>query len=213
MKPMMRILVIAIAVVCNFSREATSQVRFGSTLSLSGSTANYGENARDGMELAREEINSNGGVRGEKLEIVYEDIGDIDLKRAASAAHKLISLDKVSAILPMVTEDAQVVHPIAESSGVITMAVFAGGRDLTRGKRLLYQVSSADEALMRRLADHVASLKIKRGCILAEQGAYALPLANYAKEYLSLDKQISVTISDTRPIRPIFEPRSQSFAL
>jgi branched-chain amino acid transport system substrate-binding protein len=136
------------------------------------------------MELAKEEINSAGGIKGQKLEIVYEDFGEVDLKRAANAAQKLISIDKVSAILPMVTEDAEVVQPIAVQGNALTMAIFAGGKDLTKGKRLFYQVSSPDEALIKRLADCLTARNFNSACILAEQGAYALPLAQYAKDYL-----------------------------
>lgn len=179
-----------------YATQATAQIRFGSTLTLSGPTASYGENSRYGMELAKEEINLNGGIRGEKLEIIYEDFGETDLKRAVSAAQKLISVDQVVAILPMITEDAEVVYPIASRRSVVTMAIYAGGKDLTKGKKLFYQVSSADEALVKRLADYLVRYGSQGACILSEQGAYALPLAHFVKDYLSLKLRAAPVFAD-----------------
>jgi branched-chain amino acid transport system substrate-binding protein len=182
-----------------FATQATAQIRLGSTLTLTGPTATYGENSRDGMELAKDEVNVKGGIKGENLEIFYEDFGETDLKRAVSAAQKLVSVDKVSAILPMITEDAEVVYPIASKRNVTTMAIYAGGKDLTKGKTLFYQVSSADEALVKRLADYLLSKGFQSACILSEQGAYALPLAHFVKNYLSGKLKSSPSFADYAP--------------
>jgi branched-chain amino acid transport system substrate-binding protein len=162
---------------------SAAQVKFGSTLTLTGSVAQYGLNARDAMELAKDEVNSQGGINGQYLKIIYEDFGEVDLKRAASAAQKLISIDRVAALLPIVTEDAQVVHPIASRAGIITMAIFAGDANLTKGKSLLYQVSSSDESLIEKLVDYAVAQGKPKLCVLSEESPYGAPLAAYILDY------------------------------
>jgi branched-chain amino acid transport system substrate-binding protein len=70
----------------------------GEVGSLTGSEAAFGISTRNGIELALEEANAKGGVKGKKVKvIVYDDSSKPD--EAAVAAARLISQDKVVAIL------------------------------------------------------------------------------------------------------------------
>jgi|GEM_PF-6615437 len=73
-----------------------SLVKIGVLLTLSGSMSNWGQSARDGLILAQESINTSATHNEPRVELVFEDYGEFDLKRAAYAAHKLITVDKVS---------------------------------------------------------------------------------------------------------------------
>ena len=64
-------------------------IRFGAIYILSGSAATYGQFARQGMELAADEINARGGILGRKVEFSLEDSqGKVDV--AIQAARKLV---------------------------------------------------------------------------------------------------------------------------
>ncbi|QRK09041.1 ABC transporter substrate-binding protein [Archangium violaceum] len=66
--------------------------------SLTGGEATYGISARNGIELAIQEANTAGGVKGRKLETrVYDSQGKPE--EAAQAATRLITQDKVALIL------------------------------------------------------------------------------------------------------------------
>ena len=162
---------------------ASAQVKYGSTLTLTGSAALFGQNAREGMELAREEINGAGGGRGKPLEILYEDIGETDLKKAAAAAQKFISIDRVNALFPMITEDAEVIWPIALRSKTVTMAMYAGGKELTQNRALMFQVSSSDEIFGKTLTDYAVSKGIRNGCMLVEESAYSVSIGHATQQY------------------------------
>jgi len=45
----------------------------GATLPLTGDAATWGNNTKEGIELALKEINDKGGVKGRKLVVVYEE--------------------------------------------------------------------------------------------------------------------------------------------
>src|SRR3989344_2370493 len=84
--------IIAISVWFAFDKpQNTSTVKMGALLPLSGKFANLGEDIRNGLELAKNEIKV---AKGMNFEIVYEDSA-ADPKVALPAAQKLITVDKV----------------------------------------------------------------------------------------------------------------------
>jgi branched-chain amino acid transport system substrate-binding protein len=73
-------------------------VTVGEYGSMTGPTASFGQSSHEGTVLAMEEINKAGGVLGKPLAIVsYDDRSDAS--EAVTAVQKLISSDKVCAIL------------------------------------------------------------------------------------------------------------------
>jgi branched-chain amino acid transport system substrate-binding protein len=76
-------------------------IKIGANLELSGGVASYGQSIAKGMELAIEEINQQ-GINGKKLEIVKVD-NKSEAAEATSGAIKLISQDKVAAIVGAAT--------------------------------------------------------------------------------------------------------------
>ena len=44
-------------------------IKFGATFPLTGEVASYGIHAKNGIQLKVDEINSDGGLKGEKIEI------------------------------------------------------------------------------------------------------------------------------------------------
>lgn len=70
----------------------------GAYLSLTGSEADFGKQTQEGIEVAVEEINAAGGVKGKKIELKVEN-NESDSTKAVSAVTKLITNDKVVAVL------------------------------------------------------------------------------------------------------------------
>ncbi|MFQ5949253.1 MAG: ABC transporter substrate-binding protein [Nitrospiria bacterium] len=77
-----------------FSVHAASAIKVGIVLPLTGKLAKFGEIEKLSFDLALQEINAAGGIRGRPLEFLIEDTtGRPDIGR--SAAEKLISQDRV----------------------------------------------------------------------------------------------------------------------
>src|SRR4030067_1470858 len=72
--------------------------KVGAVFPLSGNAAQYGENKRFGSELAKDEINAAGGIKGVKLEVLYGDNKGLP-REGVAAVNKLIQIDKVPAFL------------------------------------------------------------------------------------------------------------------
>ncbi|HEY6120426.1 MAG TPA: ABC transporter substrate-binding protein, partial [Pyrinomonadaceae bacterium] len=73
-------------------------IKIGYYGDLSGQTFNFGESAKNGVLMAADEINRAGGINGRKLDVVIED-DQGSPERAATLASKLITRDKVVAVI------------------------------------------------------------------------------------------------------------------
>ena len=87
----------------NAAAQATQGVNkgelvLGSIQDLSGPLAGFGKQIRLGMLLRVDEINEQGGINGRKLKLLIEDSG-YDPKKAVLAAQKLVSQDKIFAMV------------------------------------------------------------------------------------------------------------------
>jgi len=70
------------------------EIVLGSIQDLSGPIAGFGKQVRQGMLLAVDEINEQGGINGRKLKLIVEDSA-YDPKKAVLAAQKLVNQDKI----------------------------------------------------------------------------------------------------------------------
>lgn len=93
-------------------------ILIGAPISLSGPAASFGEYAKQGMDLAVNEINSKGGINGRKVVVIYED-DRTDAKSSLSAFNKLVNVDKVDGLIGGLWDFvAQPLIPLAKTSDV-----------------------------------------------------------------------------------------------
>lgn len=99
------LLLIITALVTQFGVTA-EHVKVGAILPFSGGLEIFGEQAKAGIDLAVKEINHNGGIQGQPLEIIYED-NKTDPKTSVEKANKLIRRNKVTALIGPITSNAR----------------------------------------------------------------------------------------------------------
>lgn len=73
-------------------------IKIGYIGALSGNSATMGIPGKNGIEMAVEEINQNGGINGKRIEVIAVD-DKADPATSATQAQKLITEDKVVAVL------------------------------------------------------------------------------------------------------------------
>ncbi|WJY27775.1 MULTISPECIES: ABC transporter substrate-binding protein [Sporosarcina] len=82
-------------------------IKVGVNLELSGAVASYGTSEADGIQLAVDEINDDGGIDGQKIKLVKID-NKSDAAEATNAAIKLTTQENVSVIIGAATSGATV---------------------------------------------------------------------------------------------------------
>lgn len=78
--------------------QSPKTMRVGILASLSGGGAEYGIAMKEGADMARDEINARGGIRGKPLELIYRDDRN-DMGENGHQTVKLLFDDKVLAII------------------------------------------------------------------------------------------------------------------
>src|SRR6478736_4957044 len=79
-------------------KKAGNEVTVGAFLSLSGADSTFGTDTRDGIQLAVDEVNEKGGIKGHPLKVLFEDDRSSSAE-ATSRVRRLIDHYKVSALL------------------------------------------------------------------------------------------------------------------
>jgi len=106
-------------------------IKIGVILPLTGEAAKYGQSAKRGLDLALEEINASGRLRGKKLSLIYED-SKADPKEGVNAIQKLITIHKVPAIIgAMASSVTLAIAPIAEKNKVVLLSPASSAPKIT----------------------------------------------------------------------------------
>ena len=124
-----------------FSMPAMAQVKVGVVNSLSGNFAAFGSRYNTGMQVALDEINANGGINGQKLELITQD----DRSDAQSALAALESLNKQGVPLVIGSYASGITGPLSKVA--------------TRQKVPLIVLGSADDSITKPGSDWVFRAK------------------------------------------------------
>ncbi len=93
--------------------QESGPVKIGVLVPLSGPASQGGQQMKNAFELAAEQINANGGVNGQPIELIFEDTGG-DPQKGVTAAKKLIEQDQVWGLAGIFTSGvALAVSPVA----------------------------------------------------------------------------------------------------
>ena len=131
---------------------AADNIKVGAAFALSGSIAVYGEGFKKCVDLAVEEINAKGGIKGKKIEIVYED-NKSNPKDCVSAVRKLISVDRVPVIFgPAGSSNFMAAAPVAQESRVVMLSAQGTAEKLTQAGKYIFRIIPSNSKQGQRLA-------------------------------------------------------------
>lgn len=109
----------------------TDTIKVGLNYELSGNVASYGTDLSDGVEMALEEINENGGLLGKQIQVVKMD-NTSDSAEAANISTRLITREEVVTILgPATSGNTKGAIPPAQENGVPLVSASATADDVT----------------------------------------------------------------------------------
>lgn len=103
--------------------DSSDTIVFGVSCAVTGNFPLAGERTLQGIQMAVDEINADGGVLGKKLDFIYEDDGN-DATTAVNVVTKLLNEDVVAVIGPHTTSNTLAVQELYAEAG---MPFFSGG--------------------------------------------------------------------------------------
>lgn len=171
---------------------AGDTIKVGVNYELSGGVATYGQGLNDGVQLAFEEINSNGGVLGKQVNAVTVDNKSEDTE-AANLSTKLATKDKVVALLgPATSGNTKAASPAAMQNKVPLISGSATADDVTvdsngKVRDYIFKTCFSDSFQGVMMAEFALNdLGAKKAAILADSTSdYAQGLSKAFKETLA----------------------------
>ncbi|MCI0406005.1 MAG: ABC transporter substrate-binding protein [candidate division Zixibacteria bacterium] len=168
-------------------------IKIGEYGGLTGSTATFGISTKNGIDMATEEINAAGGLLGKKVQVIVEDDRSL-AEEAASAVKKLVTQDKVVAVLGEVASTRSLAGaPICQENNIPMVTPSSTNPKVTEVGNYIFRVCFIDpfqgEAMAKFAFDN---LKVKKAAILKDgKSDYSVGLGQYfAETFQKLGGQI-----------------------
>lgn len=119
-------------------------IKIGCVASLSGDQKPWGEDSKDGAQMAVEEFNAAGGFNGKKIELKVEDSASKP-EVAKTAAVKLISDNVVAIVGEVASGHTEQIALATKDTGIPVVAIGATRTDLTKGRDNVARVCYVDD--------------------------------------------------------------------
>ena len=174
----------SVLVLLGCTREPDT-LRIGVAGPMTGDQAKMGMDFRNGVTLAMEEWNSQGGLLGKKIELLIED-DQRDPKQAVSIANKLVN-QKVIGIIGHFNSSCSIpASDIYDRAGIPMITPASTNPQFTdRGYAGVFRVCGRDDQQGKVAAEFIVSkLKINRIAVIHDKTTYGQGLADELKKFL-----------------------------
>jgi branched-chain amino acid transport system substrate-binding protein len=216
---------LAALLAVGFGPQSHAQVKIGVVNSLSGPFAAFGERYRTGLQIALDEVNADGGINGEELQLEIQD----DRSEAQSALAAVESLINQDVPLIIGSYASSITGPMAQlmTREEVPLIVLGSADDsITKpGSPWVFRAKHNSTIVARTYFDYFDYLR-ERGdaeletvAMLYGNGAWPTSLAKAGKEFAQErgyevvgDQAYDQGTSDFRPILNRFRPRSPTFS-
>lgn len=172
------VLAIASFSACGDKEGSKSDVfKIGGIGPLTGTTASYGISVQNGAQIAVDEINEAGGVKGMKLELIFED-DENDEEKAVSAYNKLMD-EGMQALVGAVTSNPCIA--VAEESkkdGILQITPSGSAKDCTKYSNG-FRICFTDPLQGETMAKYINEQGIKKVAVIFENSSdYSVGITN-----------------------------------
>ena len=159
-------------------------VKIGLLFALTGDGAVLGVPQQRAVIMAQEEINAAGGIGGQQVEVVAEDAQCGDASSGASAAQKLVSVDKVKVIFGgSCSSETIAAVPITNETQAVMMSSSATNPALSEPNDYFFRTVSSDAGQGQVAAQYAyRTFGARKAAVISEQTDYAQALAEVFKE-------------------------------
>lgn len=195
---------------------APAAVNIGVIMPLSGANAQFGINARNGIELVADEINAAGGIKslgGAKLNLIVADATSTPTT-AATVAQRLITQNEVVAILGAFASSLTLaISEVTERRDIPLLTMSFADQLTSRGFKNIFQDTPKGSAMGQAQFDGTLALAkaagetVQRVAIMYEDTAYGTAqagglraAAKTAGIEVAMDEAYPLGITDVTPL-------------
>ena len=172
-------------------------ITIGAVISETGAAESYGKKVKNGLELAREEINAAGGFEGKLFEIVYRDDAT-NPEVGRQVTRELIDDLDISLIIGAVSSTVTIaIAPICQESEVLLLSPTASAPAITDAGSYIFRNYPSDILEGTAMANFARDpLGIEHVAIFAVDNEYGTGLKEvFAREFESRFRKIVADVS------------------
>ena len=162
-----RTLLTALMMAGTVSAAFAADIKIGAAEALSGPASQYGLSIKSGFELAVDELNAAGGVKGNKIVLQFEDEAG-KKEQAIDVFKKLIFQDKVLMVFgPTLSNSAQAAHPVAQAAKMVAFGTSNTAEGITSIGDYIFRNSVTEaDVLPETLRVAIKHANIKKVAVL-----------------------------------------------
>lgn len=174
---------------CNNQKQDT--IKIGVIGTMTGFGSYQGKQELNGLNLAKEEINTKGGINGKKIQFIIED-SQANPAKAVTAIHKLVNIDKVKFVIGDSWSSTTVaLVPITNRTNTILISPIALLDELSQDD-LFFRTIPTTKEMMKVLADHAFNkMNVRKVAIIHQETSFGHEHAtDFTNEFTKLGGQI-----------------------
>jgi len=169
MKKLVMVCSMAAMLLCSATMVlAAGTIKIGGLFSVTGPASFLGEPEKKTLEMLVADLNTKGGINGQKLEaVIYDTAGDAT--KAVQLATKLIKNDKVVAIIgPSTTGESMAVLALTEKEKIPLISCAAGIKitEPAKDRKFTFKTPANDHVAVEKILQYAARVKQKNLAIL-----------------------------------------------
>lgn len=167
-------------------KKEEKEIKIGVVTPLTGDNASYGQQTKEGVDLAVEEINIKGGIEGKKIIVKYED-DQSSQNGGISAFQKLITSEKVPVVIGGFTSSVTLaIAPVAEKNKVVLISASSTSDDIKNAGDYIFRIVPTNSVQGKTMADFaIDKLKAKTAAILFMNNDYGTTLKNGVNKHFT----------------------------
>ena len=185
------VLIAAYALLSGDTQKDTNNnanIKIGAVLPLSGDFAIIGSEIQRGIELAQDELKSDGFTP----EVIYEDDKSLDPATAVSAARKLTAVDNVDVALTAIVESARPIGPVFAEAQTPLLVTWDSNEFIRETGEYTFSTGFSTEKAGEKMAAHAyRELGLRRVAVISHLDPWAEVIApSFMEHFKSLGGEI-----------------------
>lgn len=141
-----------LGVGCKSGKSDKGVVQIGATFPLTGDNASYGAHLRNAIEIKVDEVNSQGGIGGRKVQVLYQDDAN-DPKQAVSNLQRFANVNRVPAVIGSAGSNCtQAMAPVANSTSTVIISPTSSAAELSAAGPFFFRTCPSDTYQSRVIA-------------------------------------------------------------
>lgn len=184
----------------NGSSKDGDTIKVGLQAPMTGDNAQYGQDMKNGVELAFKKINSDGGINGKKLELIVGD-DKATPTEAVAVVNKMIMNDGVKAIIGGYNSSPTIAaQQVSGQAKVLHLHMGASPELSKQNNKYLFRVILTGSVYVPAVMKYMTEeKKVKKIAAIYENTDYGLTMYQAAQE---VAKNLGVEFVDTEKYNP-----------